>query len=40
MLHFFISLFQYSEIAKNPYLLLMMQDKTLIFEKGKDYLKQ
>lgn len=26
------------EIAKNPYLLLMVQDKTLVFEKGKYYL--
>lgn len=28
------------EIAKNPYLLLMVQDKTLTFEKGKYYLNQ
>ncbi len=26
------------EIAKNSYLLLMVQDKTLVFEKGKYYL--
>ena len=26
------------DIAKNPYLLLMVQDKTLTFQKGKYYL--
>lgn len=26
------------DISKNPYLLLMVQDKTLIFKKGKYYL--
>ncbi len=26
------------EIAKNPFLLMMVQDKTLIFKKGKYYL--
>ena len=28
------------EIAKNPYLLMMVQDKTLIFQKGKYYLNK
>ncbi len=28
------------EIAKNPYLLMMVQDKTLIFKSGKYYLNQ
>lgn len=28
------------EIAKNPYLLMMVQDKTLTFKKGKYYLNQ
>ena len=28
------------EIAKNPYLLMMVQDKTLIFKKGKYYLNK
>lgn len=28
------------EIAKNPYLLFMVQDKTLIFKKGKYYLNK
>ena len=28
------------EIVKNPYLLMMVQDKTLIFQKGKYYLNQ
>ncbi len=27
------------EIVKNPYLLMMVQDKTLTFQKGKYYLK-
>lgn len=27
------------EIAKNPYLLMMVKDKTLMFKKGKYYLK-
>ena len=26
------------EIAKNPYLLMMVKDKTLVFKKGKYYL--
>ncbi len=28
------------EIAKNPYLLMMVQDKTLTFKKGKYYLNK
>lgn len=28
------------DIAKNPYLLMMVQDKTLSFKKGKYYLKK
>ena len=28
------------EIVKNPYLLMMVQDKTLIFKKGKYYLNK
>ena len=28
------------EIAKNPYLLMMIQDKTLTFKKGKYYLNK
>ena len=28
------------EIAKDPYLLMMVQDKTLIFQKGKYYLNK
>ena len=28
------------EIAKNPYLLMMVQDKTLTFQKGKYYLNK
>ena len=28
------------EILKNPYLLMMVQDKTLTFQKGKYYLKK
>ena len=28
------------EIAKNSYLLMMVQDKTLIFQKGKYYLNK
>ena len=28
------------EIIKNPYLLMMVQDKTLIFQKGKYYLNK
>ena len=28
------------EIVKNPYLLMMVQDKTLIFQKGKYYLNK
>ena len=28
------------EIAKNPYLLMMVQDKTLNFQKGKYYLNK
>ncbi len=28
------------EIAKNPYLLMMVQDKALTFKKGKYYLKK
>ena len=28
------------EITKNPYLLMMVQDKTLIFQKGKYYLNK
>ena len=28
------------EITKNPYLLMMVQDKTLIFKKGKYYLNK
>ena len=28
------------EIAKNPYLLIMVQDKTLSFKKGKYYLNK
>lgn len=28
------------EIAKNPYLIMMVQDKTLTFKKGKYYLNK
>ena len=28
------------EIVRNPYLLMMVQDKTLIFQKGKYYLNK
>ena len=28
------------DIIKNPYLLMMVQDKTLIFQKGKYYLNK
>ena len=28
------------EISKNPYLLIMVQDKTLTFQKGKYYLNK
>lgn len=28
------------EISKNPYLLMMLQDKTLTFQKGKYYLNK
>ncbi|MCI8394781.1 MAG: hypothetical protein HFH86_04815 [Bacilli bacterium] len=29
-----------TEIAKNPYLLMMVKDETLMFQKGKYYLNQ
>ena len=28
------------EVVRNPYLLMMVQDKTLIFQKGKYYLNK